>query len=365
MFLTASNLVFHLISRGVITAESVVKGNFTLVEVGRRNRNFKVFRNAQPGLFVKQVKTSEPQAISTLQREATFYQRVKENPQFSFLKELAPAFIDYDPSRYALVIDLLSDSESLAEYQQRSNLNLEVAAELGRRLGKCHAQLPAVMNDPSAPALLHADVPWIMELEKTGYAAMSALGGIGPPLAAAIQQYPNLQPLLSGLKAMWQYDSLIHGDPKLENWMVLPNGNGEINLRLIDWELVDIGDGAWDVAMVFKEFLVIWLLSQPDANNPTPHGFAPTVPRQISEVQPAIKTFWDAYVLARQFSPDVAASYLIRSTRFTAARLVVAVMEYFFPLTQLNNHAMTMLMLSASILQTPETAITQLLGLTD
>jgi hypothetical protein len=364
MFLTASNLVFHLIARGVITSESVVEGNFTLIEMGRRNRNFKVIRNSLPGLFVKQIKTSDQQAISTLQREATFYQRVKESPQFSFLKGLVPEFIDYDPTRYALIIDLLSKSESVAEYQRRvDSLTFDLAADLGRHLGKCHAQLPAVLSDPAAAALLHADVPWIMELEKTGYAAMSALGGIGPQLATSIQQYPNLQPLLSRLAVEWQYDSLIHGDPKLENWMVLPNGDGKVDLRLIDWELVDVGDGAWDVAMIFKEFLVIWLLSQPDPQNPIPHGFAAPVPRQIGEVQPAIRRFWEDYVSARQFSSDAAAAYLVRSTRFTAARLVVAVLEYFFPLPQLNNHAMTMLMLAASILQNPEIAIMQLLGL--
>src|SRR5205807_3504398 len=156
MFLTASNLVFHLISRGIITSESVVKGDFILVEVGRRNRNFKIVRQWQPGLFVKQIKTSDQLAISTLQREATFYQRVNQNPQFAPLKNLIPEFVDYDPARYALTISLLSGAESLAEHQQRTNsLASDLAADLGRGLGSCHSQLMTAMSDPAAPTLLH------------------------------------------------------------------------------------------------------------------------------------------------------------------------------------------------------------------
>ena len=364
MYLTASNLVFHLISRGIITSTSVVKGDFVLVEVGRRNRNFKIIRNLQPSFFVKQIKTSDMSATSTLQREANFYKTLSQNPLVAPLKKLVPEFVDYDPTRYALVINLLSNAESIAEYQRRTgDLGTSLAADLGRTLGACHSQLINVMNDPAAfSPLLQGEVPWIMQMENTGHTVLNMLGGIGPQLAKAIQQYPNLQPMLSALRPGWQYDSLIHGDPKLENWMVLGNGNGKVDLKLIDWELVDIGDGAWDVAMMFKEWLVLWLLSQPDTSNQVPHEFAPATTRALTDVQPAIRTFWESYVSTRQLPRHTAAAYLHRCTRYTAARLIVAVVEYFFPLPQLNSHAMSMLMLSATMLQNPEKATAELLG---
>ena len=66
MFLTAYNLPHYLMSKGLISAQSVVDGDFVLAEAGRRNRNFKVMRRQQPGLFVKQIKSMEAQAITTI-----------------------------------------------------------------------------------------------------------------------------------------------------------------------------------------------------------------------------------------------------------------------------------------------------------
>src|SRR5260370_2974356 len=73
VFLTAYNLPHYLLSKGLISAQSVVDGDFVLAEAGRRNRNFKVMRPQQPGLFVKQIKSMEAQPISTIYREAAFY----------------------------------------------------------------------------------------------------------------------------------------------------------------------------------------------------------------------------------------------------------------------------------------------------
>ena len=364
MYLTASNLAFHLISRGIITPESVVDGDFTLVEVGRRNRNFKVIRQKSPSLFVKQVKTSDVQAVTTLQREAVFYHKVTNDPQFAALKELTPNFIDYDPTRYALVINMLPHMESLAEYQIRTGAFSEkAAAALGRALGKCHSQLPTVMADKDGSTLLYGEIPWVMNLEQVGYSVLEGLEGIGPALAAAIRSNPLHQPLLSTLRPAWQYDSLVHGDPKWENCLVADGNGGQPELKIVDWELINIGDGAWDVGMVFKEFLVSWLLSAPDPQNPLPAAFAPPKERAVTDSHPAAREFWNGYASARGLAGLAARAYLNRSIRFTAARLVMAVLEYFYNATQLSNHAHAILILSAEILKNPDWASAELLGL--
>ncbi len=119
MFLTAYNLPHYLISKGLITAQSVVDGDFTVAEAGRRNRNFKILRRKQPGLFVKQVKTNEAQAVTTVQREAAFYRIVQGDPKYAAIAGLIPKFIDYEPARHSLTLSLTENAESMAEYHRR------------------------------------------------------------------------------------------------------------------------------------------------------------------------------------------------------------------------------------------------------
>src|SRR5205807_901418 len=100
------NLAHYLTAKGLITMRSVVDGDFILAEAGRRNRNFKLNRRQQPGIFVKQVKTTEQQAIMTIQREAAFYRAVHRDPRYAAIRGMVPGFLDYDASRYALALSL-------------------------------------------------------------------------------------------------------------------------------------------------------------------------------------------------------------------------------------------------------------------
>jgi aminoglycoside phosphotransferase (APT) family kinase protein len=369
MYLTASNLAFHLMARGIITARSVVGGDFTLVEIGRRNRNFKVYRKTAPGLFVKQIKTSEAQAVLTLQREAMLYRRVKENPALKPLAPLMPELVDYDPTRYALVVSLLDNSESVSDLMRRTATIPEALASAGgRALATCHAQLPAALADEQLRPLLPAQMPWVLSLETMGYQVLENFGGIGPQLAAAIKQYPALQPGLSALRLSYKYDSLVHGDPKWDNFVITPREGGggageDFDLKIVDWELVDVGDAAWDLGMLFKDFLVTWLLAVPDPATGAPLMPGTRPPDEIlKDVQQAARAFWGAYAATRGLAGDAARQLLYRSVQHTAARLIVAVLEYFQMVPQLTYHAYAMVQMSAQTIQNPEATATTLLG---
>ena len=102
MYLTASNVVHYLLGRELITSDSVVDGDFVVAEAGRRNRNYKVIRRENPGLFIKQIAASQTQAVMTLQREAMCYELARSAPSFATLAALTPALVDYDAGRHVL-----------------------------------------------------------------------------------------------------------------------------------------------------------------------------------------------------------------------------------------------------------------------
>lgn len=363
MYLTASNLPHYLISRGLITAQSVVNGDFVLIETGRRNRNFKVLRHSGPGLFVKQIKTSEPQAILTIEREGLFYSRLRSDPGSSHLRSITPEFVDYDARRHALIVHLLDGYESIAEHHRRiGRVSTQAAALLGDCLACYHAAAQHMRPEQIDRKLFPCDVPWVMNMRDAGYAVLHHYGPVGTQLATALQQFPGFPDRLSTLRALWQIDSLTHGDMKWDNCMLPVNGGAGVDapkdLRIIDWELVDLGDGAWDVATILKEFVMAWLLP---ASNTMPAVAWPAV--SLEAMQSAVRSFWSAYASKRGFNAAGRAIYLDRSIRFCSARMIVAVLEYLYSAPQMSNLMMQMLQLASGILQAPETARANLFGL--
>jgi len=348
MFLTAYNLAHYLVAKGLITTKSVVDGDFILAEAGRRNRNFKVARRRHPGIFVKQIKSTEPQAISTIQREAAFYRAIHADPRYSAIAGMIPKFLDYEPSRYALALTLTENAESLSERQMRDPVTPpEIAARLGDALGRIHAHGGAVAADPALRPLLPCQLPWTLTLDQSGYGFLQAYGALGSQLAQAISQSPNLPALLAGLRPRWQFDSLTHGDMKWDNCLI----RGEDELIVIDWELADLGDGAWDVATIFKEYVVATLL-------PRPQG----PPLTLEATRPSVRAFWKAYAASRALTGAAARIYLDRAVRYTGARMVIAVLEYAAFAQQLDDFGMQLLGAAGRILESPQIATAQLTG---
>jgi hypothetical protein len=376
MFLTSANLAFHLIARGVITTESVVDGDFIVVEVGRRNRNFKVYRQQWPSLFVKQIRAMDALSLFTLNQEARFYESVHSRPALRAIRDIVPGFVDFDTARRALTISLVPESECLLDRQRREHRLIPEAADwLGTALGRCHAQWTIAALDPPVASSFVGQTPWIMDLELVGFATMKGIGPIGEQLAQQLAGSRALLGALNALRDEWHRDSLIHGDPKWENFLVRdPAGDtsGGANdggperspYFLVDWELVDLGDGAWDVAMVLKEYLVAWILSLPDAHMQAPHPQGAGLPAlTLDDIKPLARRFWKSYATVRGLSGAAALTYMMRCTRFTAARLIVALLEYFHTESWIGVHGLAMLQLAAEILRDPRSASSSLLGL--
>ncbi|MBC8868404.1 MAG: hypothetical protein H8E44_03250, partial [Planctomycetes bacterium] len=112
MYVTSTNLVHYLIARGHVTRHSVVSGEFSVTEVAGRNRSFRVARGDDRSLFVKQIKELDQTTIDSLRREAVCY-RVTSDRRFDLLSEITPSFVDYDPLRHLLIVELIVDAENL------------------------------------------------------------------------------------------------------------------------------------------------------------------------------------------------------------------------------------------------------------
>ncbi len=364
MYLTATNLVHFLLARGHATADSVVDGDFMVAEVGRRNRNFKVIRRDHPSYFIKQIKTSEQQAMVTLHREAACYRLAGSDPKYAPLAELMPRFVDYDPARYLLIVELLPEGENLTEHHRRLNaFPEEVGAMLGRGLGAYHSEVGRMFGGQADVSMFPRQVPWILSLHLSNDAMFQQLSAGNVQLVGILRQYPAFQQKLDELREDWRFDSLIHGDMKWDNCIVFKQDGGPLDFRIVDWELADFGDASWDVGAIFQAYLSFWIFSMPIAAGAAPGQFVGQAAYPLEAMQPAIRAFWKAYVATRKLDGEAARHLLERCVRYGAARMVQTVFEYMYASPQLSANAISLLQVSLNMLQAPREAITELLEL--
>lgn len=358
MFLTVNNLHEYLIAAELITAASVVDGDYRVAETGRRNRNFKVLRSGSNGLFVKQMKSTEQQATYTIQREAAFYAALDSNPRYAALKRLVPRLVSHDPQRNVLVLENIPQAESLIERQTRLQAYPpDLAASLGKIIGEIHNTCQEMLADPTLNSSLDGTPPWPLNLDSMSGEISRGYGPGGGALMSIVQQQPMLIPLLSSLRPEWQRNCIMHGDLKFDNCIVYSNADGASEIRVVDWELAAAGDAAWDVATIFKDYLVACISSTVMAiHQPGARVWA------ITELQPSIGAFWHAYRIARGFDANAAAIFLFRTVRLTAARLLTSMLEHLTASPAATQAPTMMAQSAAGILMAPHVAVMQLIG---
>lgn len=358
MHLTAANLPHYLVGRGLLDAEAIVAGDVGVIDSSRRNRNFKVMRRGAPGLFVKQMREMQADAMLTLRREATCYAIAAEHPPLS---RLMPKLVRYEPTRHVLVLELLPESESLLAYHGRNKgFPTEVGRLLGQGLGVYHSQAGGLLDDERLRGLLARQVPVILSLGRSGHGMLGSFGRIGPAVSALLQQHADFQALLDALGAEWRFDSLIHGDMKWDNVLVFPSPV-DLDFRIVDWEMADCGDAGWDVGAVLQSFLSTWITSMPIASGLPPAAYIGMASQPLEAMRPVLRAFWQSYASTRGFDAARSREELERCMRFGAARLVWSAIEQRLYLPEIDVTAAALLQVAMNVLKDPARAVRELL----
>ena len=364
MLLNSSNIAHYLLERGLISAQQIVDGDYMVVEAPRRNRNFKVMKRDRGGLFLKQVSQWDEASLATLRVEAHCYRLTNEHQDFAPLRNLVPQFHGYDERRAVLITELLAGGESLAEYYYRHHaFPTSVATQLGQAFGKYH-RLAHTSKTSAATPVFPKRVPWVLSFHKMSPEYLQNVSAGNHQLLDVLKRYPDFGRILDKLASEWKFESLIHGDIKWDNFVLIPTGPEAVTLKLVDWELADWGDPSWDVAAIFSAFIVFWIQSIPlTPGTPTETAMA-QAQFPIEKMQPAIEAFWTAYCETMQLDAVTARAILRRSVLYCGARTIQTAYEYVQSSPQLSPLTFLILQASLNILTKPEEATQELLGLT-
>jgi hypothetical protein len=364
MFVDTSNVAYFLAERRLLTLESVVAGDFMVVDQTSRNRNLKIIRRKSPGFFIKQIPQRTPEYIQSMEREAACYRLAKKHHSFRSLRALLPEFHYFDPVKYILVIELLTDSESLWEYHLRvGSFPIEIATLQGEKLGSYHSQVK-VNGQPDEATVFERKLPWILSIHETNPMYLGQVSQGNSQLIGILQQYPEFQMALANIKSSWTYTALIHGDIKWENIMLCRTGDGSPSeLKIIDWEIADIGDECWDVGAILQAYFTFWIFSLPLNNGIGLADASMSSPFDTEGIKPALAAFWSSYAKSRKLDDKTSRQMLVRCMSCAAARMIQTAYESIQPTPQISPHALCKLQMSMNILRDPGAAVSDLIGL--
>lgn len=327
MFLTEANVLHYLTGRRFAGLDAVVRGEYTVRDLSRRNRNLRVTCGAHEFL-VKQAGTWDRPGRESLEREAGFCRRTSTDARFAALRRVVPDVYSYDPDNSILIFEFLPDENAL------SDSPLGLAAETARRAGELMAAYHREMQSPEFAEMFPGDMPGYFSIHRWNPDHTPPRQGARRELIRLVNRHSGFAPAIEAASAEWNSSALIHGDWKLENCLISHDG---ARLHVVDWELAGWGDPRWDVATLLQSWWNRWVI------DPEEH--------RLETIRPVLRAFLAAY------GADAA-----RILPFAAVRMLQTAWESLKDASEMEGDAVRLSQVSLNILTNPEWARKELLG---
>jgi hypothetical protein len=364
---TIDNVHNFLLDEKLITVDSFLGGDFEVTSINRRNRNLQITTLSEGSYLIKQVMDLNSENSGTLANEIDFYTFL--NNSSSEIKPFCPEVKYADKERRILILEFYTNAIQLWKYYRQGtadNLPLNTIASIGKILSKLHSDFSdkKTFNDPRL-GFLHKDLPFIFKAFKPEPRILSYTRRGAILFLENIQSDGGMMETLESVARSWEINAVIHGDIKLDNFLVIEDSvtgtDVEKTLKLIDWEMVQMGDLAWDVAGVFQDFIFWWAISMPDLESPEEMVRNAAFP--ITKLKPGIIKFWESYCESSGISGKTETELLQKVVRFAGLRVLQTAYEISSKFDDIPPIGSILLGIGKSILRKPEEAAKQLFGI--
>lgn len=317
MRLTAQSIPHYLIDKGFMDMDVLLNGEYMLTQTQSRNSIFQVSQGEKSGLFVKQLVHMDPQNTYLMQKDATTHYLIHQTNVYPALKQYVPEYYGYDTKRNVFVTEYLPYATSMHEWATTNQkLSSEQAIKVAEILHSFHHSV--VDEIPKVPSLqfFNSDQPWILKMTQSHMQFTDNVFGVLLKDDFLCEQVDKIQEI-------WSNKCLIHGDIKLVNFLVCQE---EENIKLIDWEIANLGDPLWDVA----SFLQSYLFMKISYLSHTPEGWV--LPKHLEywdtpAQHQALTGFWKTYAKLQKWNPKEEEEALSKTLRYVAARLLQSAKE--------------------------------------
>lgn len=340
---SVSAILSRLVGWGLVDADGVLAGGVEVRTMPGRHGAMTI-ETADLGLFVKTAHSRR--AAVQIAHEAAAFATLASNEALSVI---APSLVRYDRATSTLVLGLVRPADAPDDAEVAANPS--VAARLGRSV--------AILHSAAAPRRRDIDrlerPPWLAELDLLPLRFAVRTPWPAQAIARLLNGAPGVADGLGAVRGSWTPSCLCHMDLRLDNVVASPGGGAP---RIVDWEEAAWADPAWDVGWVIGSFLSIWVRSMPTGTTTEIGELVEGARRPLSEVRDAVSALWREYRRGVASPPPEG-----HITRCAALRLASTAMERVEMLSALDSWAVLETQLAARMLERPEAAARELLGL--
>jgi aminoglycoside phosphotransferase (APT) family kinase protein len=262
------------------------------------------------------------------------------------------------------VLDLVTEAAHPHVLEDDASPDYLAAARrlVATALAECHG-LP-VPRDIGIGVGLPDAAPWLFDLARPAPASLRELAPAQLSVIQAVQSQPGAMAALDRLRDEWRPTRLVHGDFKWSNVLVHEDGAGlPVGLMLLDWEMAQLGDPAWDVGAVLHAFIAEAVLGLELTDGTSPEAAAGLLGTLVPRLLPAHRGFWSEYLAAARLSDVEAEALLHRLAPHVAARLLKSAYEWSQAEVRMPRSAAAILQLGINMLLRPDAARDVVLGL--
>jgi Ser/Thr protein kinase RdoA (MazF antagonist) len=292
----------RLLDAGLVSAAEVVDGEVSLRDVSRSNSVYLVTAGDRPPVVAKACLADRPVGQGDPALERAFYRALAANgvgPADLPVPALVAAGEDL------LVLGALDGAETVERRIRAGGPAGTVACLFGTALARWRRMADRI--DWSAMPLRGAE-PWALTVATPDEPAFVADYPALRRMAREVADRPGLRRRLGELRAGWCRRGVVHGDVRWDNALLVPGGRDRI--VLVDWEFVDLGDPAWDIAGAVADSLIYAVLPLDHGNGDgllAPEGLG----RLCASLDWFLASFGSAYAAVAGSDDLAAASALV------------------------------------------------------
>lgn len=367
--LDANRAASFLLRLGLIGHNAIIDGALTFRGERRRNHNLRV-EGPGAGFLVKQSLEVPGAPTETLPFEARFLGFCRDQPAMARVSRCIPRLTHDNPRDGVLVVELIPRSVALWSYLELHGdraLATSAGRALGGALGLIHRSFTELGPETSSQLTwMTRGLPWAMRLHRPSPGMLPELSQGHRELLKVLQTEPGFWDRLEQMCERWKPTTVIHGDIKLENVLVRigeEQGDEAVELWIADWEMVQYGDPAWDLAGALHDFLVFWVSSMPLSSDMTGEEMAARARVPLAFLRQATRALWYSYRAQSGLAHASASEFLSRAISFSAGRLVQSAFERLVRADRLAGEAVLLLQISANLLADPDRAQLHLYGI--
>ncbi|MDH3677611.1 MAG: phosphotransferase [Nitrosopumilus sp.] len=317
--ISIDSIASYMIDKGLVKSKSIVDSDLIVSDLSRKNRNFTIVSENSTSYFLKQPYVTDEYSIETINRESKFYSKTFSSKKFSKIQEIIPKFIEFDSKNNILITKFISNYQ---KNNEKEILFAEQMSALGKSLGMFHSFTSKKMIHSEFDFLPKSFPPTILISHPSP--ELFSLMGLGSlQFLKDIQQNKILFRFLVDIEKIWCVETIIHGDLKFDNVIFTTSETKkDPELKLLDWELVNRGDPAWDIGTILFGFLYSHLFGEDFLKNFKVNENFDQVKSLIQTIGLDFKVLWKVYQKEMKQTKLIDKTFLDRAIKYATAKLI-------------------------------------------